>query len=136
MRISDWSSDLCSSDLQRKEGAERRSEEAGRVRFAVIEKRHAPAKQTWSRRRRRDHRPHHPQTRRGCPAMVPPLELGPSRRPAPASLRNAVHRNQYALPVGNRRGRGEIGRASGRERGCQDVEISVVASSLKKKKKQ
>src|SRR3546814_3388688 len=42
MRISDWSSDVCSSDLQRKEGAERRSEEAGRVRFAVIEKRHAP----------------------------------------------------------------------------------------------
>src|SRR3546814_18910814 len=30
---------------------------------------------------------------------------------------------------------GKIGRASGRERGCQDVEISVVAVSLKKKNK-
>src|SRR3546814_6067887 len=36
-----------SARRQRKEGAERRSEGAGRVRFAVIEKRHAPAKQTW-----------------------------------------------------------------------------------------
>src|SRR3546814_8954144 len=64
-----------SSDLKEKGMRTRWSEGAGRARFAVIEKRHAPAKQTWSRRRRRDHRPHHPQTRRGCPAMVPPLEL-------------------------------------------------------------
>src|SRR3546814_18901546 len=47
------------------------------------------------------------------------------------SFADSVHRPEGKLPP-----RQEIGRADCRERGCQYVEISVVAVSLKKKKQQ
>src|SRR3546814_17723576 len=95
MRISDWSSDVCSSDLGRTRPAAVRGW-AGAVAGAAV----------------RD-------------AVVP--HAGGIR----AALRHRARtrprsraRGRRGLP---RRGRREIGRASGRERVCQYVEISVVA---------
>src|SRR3546814_4560819 len=86
MRISDWSSDVCSSDL----GDERRQPRAGRA--LRVE--------------------HQPQFR----------GLAGDRRPHP--------------PDESRDGRGEIGRASCRERVCKYVSILGVGVSLKKKTKE
>src|SRR3546814_12270670 len=82
MRISDWSSDVCSSDLGQQQ---RRQQE-----------RNAPA---------------------------PVVELVAQQ---PLAAQDHEQRQEQAE---------EIGRASCRERVCQYVSISVVAVSLKKKKK-
>src|SRR3546814_21178882 len=96
MRISDWSSDVCSSDLLPT----------------------APAR--W-RAGRRSSRP---------PSRDHHIETGPD------------HRDRRTLMTGTNATRGgagasgvPIGRASCRERVCPYVEISVVAGSLKKKKR-
>src|SRR3546814_16401533 len=52
-------------------------------------------------------------------------------QPLLRELRAAVGLRDLSQAAGGRR---KIGRASGRERGCQSVKISVVAGSLKKKK--
>src|SRR3546814_18685901 len=83
MRISDWSSDVCSSDLM----------------FNVA---------IFLPRRRLDAALVEPDSIEGASIELKPLASGPAR---------------------------EIGRASCRERVCQYVLISVVAGSLKKKKK-
>src|SRR3546814_19950212 len=107
MRISDWSSDVCSSDLQI--GPSRCNERAGGPEMprrgkvaAVGVARHA---RKISRRQR----------------ILAAAESGEARHPV-------GHRRPFA-PVS-----GQIGRASGREGGCQTVWISGVAQSLKKKK--
>src|SRR3546814_18954556 len=89
MRISDWSSDVCSSDLVSSKLARRAS----------------PAFFRTSKRCR-----------------------------DAAHRRGKADRHQTSRHIDLRRQR-EIGRASCRERVCQYVEISVVAVSLKKKRK-
>src|SRR3546814_13444073 len=105
MRISDWSSDVCSSDLKT---ATRWSSSFGKT------------------------------THPGKPvAKGPPWRSGGHERLGPGHPL-PVDRNQRRCRVGSSRQSGrirEIGRASCRERVCQYVSISVVAVSLKKKKK-
>src|SRR3546814_16947305 len=107
MRISDWSSDVCSSDLL---PAGRRTAGGGRV------ARHRAAA-------RRD-------------VQGRPLAQG---NPGGVRFPPAVGDGQPAVALrgmgGARAAGDQIGRASGRESGCQYVELSVVAVSLKKKTK-
>src|SRR3546814_12003136 len=103
MRISDWSSDVCSSDLAM--GG------PGRTRKALGHRRHA-------RLERRRERLENTVVRRAAL-----LRLAGIARLQNACARPAIEVPQ--LPA-------QIGRASCRERGCQYVEISVVAVSLKK----
>src|SRR3546814_15357778 len=102
MRISDWSSDVCSSDLQAP-GAlrcERWRQPPGAVAEAV------------EPQRRGEH---------GAEREGEPLVAGVARGDATEQ--------HHGIDIAVR----EIGRASCRERVCQDVYISVVALSLKKK---
>src|SRR3546814_12396917 len=108
MRISDWSSDVCSSDLTGHE-AEPVSE----------------------------------RTRDRAGAGRRPDEGEPGEVEADRPRRRALAEDDVDLEVLHRgvedlladaREPVEIGRASCRERGCQDVYISVVAVSLKTKK--
>src|SRR3546814_17093252 len=112
MRISDWSSDVCSSDLRRAVRAGRRRAQplglgkstrarGARARAGAGQRRRAV------RRRRRRH--------------VPGATAGRGGAPATHNAAGSETR--------------EIGRAAGRERGWQSVENSVVGVSLKKKKK-
>src|SRR3546814_16300323 len=98
MRISDWSSDVCSSDLrqgpQGSEGPPRRGDRRLRGR---------------------------------ADADLPP----PAEARVHQHLPQAVRRAEPRPPAGG--GRGQIGRASCRERVWQYVSNSVVAVSLKKK---
>src|SRR3546814_13946429 len=105
MRISDWSSDVCSSDLDGKvnvaeyvqymsRGFERMDANGD----GVLETDELPG-------------------RRGEPIALPAFQ---------DNLRRQFHRL-------DRNHAGKIGRASGRERVCQYVLISVVAVSLKQK---
>src|SRR3546814_13406998 len=103
MRISDWSSDVCSSDLAR----------------ATL----SPAPQgTALPVHRRDREIHEPQGRQ---RRNPPADPGRPRQPA-----RDYPWPQGRADQGNRQ---QIGRASCRERVCKDVSISVVAVPLKKK---
>src|SRR3546814_17930819 len=90
MRISDWSSDVCSSDLRPPAREHRRRP---RLRQSVLRRGQGPRR--WPHRYR-----------------VPGPAVGAQSR----------------LP----HARGEIGRASCRERVCTYVSISVVADNLKK----
>src|SRR3546814_12947643 len=92
MRISDWSSDVCSSDLQE------------RPRIGVL--------------LRRD------RFERFVSAIVY----------IPREKFNTDIRRKFGEVLAEAHNGGQIGRASGRERVCQYVYISVVAVSLKKKK--
>src|SRR3546814_12693210 len=110
MRISDWSSDVCSSDLRTAGELRRRHSDRAH-------RRSSPARrETWSGIRR------------------------VSSLPVPLAD-EVVHAGQDRLAqdvdqlVDLRPGH-EIGRASGRDRVCQDVYISVVARALKKHKPQ
>src|SRR3546814_13707502 len=111
MRISDWSSDVCSSDL------------------------HSPALLLLA-----DPQAQHPS---GSPArcgdqrqpeVLPRHRLG---TPCPARQGKCLRlcRLLYGVRGARTLCRGEIGRASCRERGGPDVTITVVGVSLKKKKK-
>src|SRR3546814_15678492 len=101
MRISDWSSDVCSSDLRA-------------VQLQGLEQRHCARLrgQALELRGRQEVSGGIPDPRRAAGQLRQRLELPLE----PAALR-------------------QIGRASCRERVCQYVSISVVAVSLKKKKK-
>src|SRR3546814_15855942 len=114
MRISDWSSDVCSSDLR----AARRATRSG-----------------W---RRRDG-----NWRARCGGRWPRvrtdgLGAGRGRAASQEGLGQAVRpavldRRFRAADDGERGDAAEVGRASGRERGCQYVSNSGVAGTLKKK---
>src|SRR3546814_16972809 len=113
MRISDWSSDVCSSDLI---GARRllRWRELALIGFIGLDR----------------------QRRGGAPLPG----VGGQHRIIEMDARRAVHQRMMDLlegrdlPVGQPRYQRELGRASWRERVCQYVSISVVAVALKKKK--
>src|SRR3546814_19051195 len=109
MRISDWSSDVCSSDLLNQvfgSGGALRNGRGAADPFNI-----SPGLDS---------------------VRVRTLENGaPSSPPAPAAS------GSNAISLGNTENvfiSAELGRASWRERGCQYVEISVVAVSLKKTK--
>src|SRR3546814_11475779 len=110
MRISDWSSDVCSSDLGEGEDLAAEAElEAGEAALAL---------------------------------GVEAAEVEPLRAARLQDLDGAPEQQVVRLagaplvagPGGGVGGAGEIGRASGRDRGCQNGEVSVVAVSVKKKK--
>src|SRR3546814_16423790 len=112
MRISDWSSDVCSSDLRRLKGEER-------LRLHRLQRRDALEAGEEDRGNR--------------------LVAMDVHRPVDAAF---IHRIPHAQHLGAALRRRivpfaveEIGRASCRERVCQYVLISVVAVALKKKKK-
>src|SRR3546814_15004816 len=100
MRISDWSSDVCSSDL------------AARV-LAVGRDTTELAQE---------------------PAQRPPKQFRLAHELDAKTKAQLCRQPPHHIPGGGMR-RGEIGRASCRARVCQYVSISVVAVSLKKKKK-
>src|SRR3546814_13153410 len=130
MRISDWSSDVCSSDLGAAglgSGAGSGSGGGPGLRGAEEPRLGRRAYRQWAAPlgRKLALRPH------GEPA-----------RPSPRYSRHAVGgglqpRRRLALPGARLReppqSVTEIGRASCRERVCQYVSISVVAGSIKKK---
>src|SRR3546814_14501959 len=99
MRISDWSSDVCSSDLRRQKAA----------RVAV-----KPTKE-------------HPMASEHDDGFEPHHASSPTDHVL-TELQLYGFRPFQDEPD-------QIGRASCRERGCQYVSISVVAVTLKKKKK-
>src|SRR3546814_20828941 len=103
MRISDWSSDVCSSDLLETAALflQRALMVAGRVAGAVEQRAERTHQQDDEHQRQE------------------------ARHERPPPCRMFIHEK----PVRHR----QIGRASCRERVCQDVSISVVAVSLKKK---
>src|SRR3546814_18615765 len=114
MRISDWSSDVCSSDLLAQVAAGKAAvhlaDDVGRRDGGDARARAQPAA--------------------GGDRQLPQRFAAPGRpgrRPGPGRTRAAGR----AHPGRTR----PNGRASGRERVCQYVESSVVASSVKKKKK-
>src|SRR3546814_15081557 len=104
MRISDWSSDVCSSDLQAKGGGEDGAEHDGG---------HLYSNEPWGS---------------SGPGFFAAAGFGLSGAPAGCPAPPVA----VALPPANSSSR-EIGRASCRERVCKYVAISVVARSLKKK---
>src|SRR3546814_21194114 len=106
MRISDWSSDVCSSDL-------RHGETVYRCDVSLPVRLQARGRRWPEGRRQR----HGKITHRRKGSRLAPGERAADRRNA---LADTMH--------------GEIGRASCRERVCQYVEISVVDVQLKKKK--
>src|SRR3546814_18691991 len=112
MRISDWSSDVCSSDLSsaipmkllnwsRSYASHKRLEKSCNVQWAE------PIIITESA---------------GEPVVIGTPKLNPAMRQATSSARQSPPWVEH-------------GRASCRERVCKYVELSVVAVSLKKKKK-
>src|SRR3546814_16551609 len=116
MRISDWSSDVCSSDRLLLAGQQRALQQQGLLQHAGQRSlgREAPAQHVLVGfvTQGLDHAARDRQrAAAGC------VEIGQRRRPGA--------RQQFLQR--------QIGRASCRERVCQYVEISVVADSLKKK---
>src|SRR3546814_11486150 len=112
LRISDWSSDVCSSDLE--PVAQQRVRRVARQgdRIGALER---------ERRLRR---------RRQRLCAVAALEL----RQRTVFGQDHIGLG-HAQPLQRPAERVEIGRASCRERVCQNVSIRVVAGSLKKQKK-
>src|SRR3546814_16233043 len=109
MRISDWSSDVCSSDLER--GFAPYQKERGFAAIPMRRKRMAKAKEDPSAAF------YH--------AIVREFFAGAQRV---AILDIGIGNGEYGHAE-------EIGRAACRERVCPDVALSVAAGSLKKKKK-
>src|SRR3546814_17531312 len=109
MRISDWSSDVCSSDLlpERHLQARRGAESAAEV---------GPTRRSLRR---------HAEARAG--GAVDEL---PDRK----AERLVVAGGVGVAPLGVGPVRGAVGRAPRRERGCQYVSITVGTGILKKKK--
>src|SRR3546814_15981934 len=116
MRISDWSSDVCSSDLRRKPTSSSSARIPARrpARPRSWESGRSPKENGWRSSGE-------PDARRYCNAEgAMPMSLKPELQ--------AIHAE---LPDWRR---DQLGRASCRERGCQYDLIWVVAVSLKKKK--
>src|SRR3546814_14187021 len=120
MRISDWSSDVCSSDLDLE--AAQYAFEA--IQGHVLSDLHGnvaesyPIEQPGARHCPPRRIPRHPKENFQCPGFPSSIPARPPRSARQCSTRST-----------------EIGRASSRKRVCQYVSISVVAVSLKKKKK-
>src|SRR3546814_13916063 len=114
MRISDWSSDVCSSDLLSRDG----SGTHGATGIGSCDRRPAPPREPPFRRDLRSR-----ANRLSSPAMTNQIDY---------VLEDALPEPGTAGAVADG-GRWEIGRAAGRERGGQDVWISVVAVASKKK---
>src|SRR3546814_20753845 len=116
MRISDWSSDVCSSDLTRLAEALKAADtlEARGLSTSVIDLRFAkPLDEELIRRMLTGHE------------VCVTIEEG-----------SIGGLGAHVLTLASDEGlidAGQIGRASGRERVCQDGEYAVVAVSLKKK---
>src|SRR3546814_13403256 len=110
MRISDWSSDVCSSDLARLDDAR---DQPGRAEVAQCDTRHLELAVDTA-------------GTTGQLTAVPDADP----RTVPRHLRQGDGRQEPFFD----RNRLELGRASCRERVCQYVSISVVADQLKKKK--
>src|SRR3546814_13724409 len=108
MRISDWSSDVCASD---------------RAAVALIVRAHDDMAAILREAGARDET----QALRRIVAFLGYARLGARLEPGEVFLQDDVHDAGHGVGTKN-------GRASGRERGCQYVSISVVAVSLKKKK--
>src|SRR3546814_15246868 len=106
MRISDWSSDVCSSDLARLDGCHAH---AGAV----------PVRPPAQRELAGD---------RLGPAIDVAARIGIGRRDRTQVYDRPLALDQAGQPL-------EYGRASCRERECQSVSIAVVASSFKNKHK-
>src|SRR3546814_12129742 len=106
MRISDWSSDVCSSDLARRE-------------WRALRARHCP----WLRRQRYDNPLTHSSVQNSIETLV---------RLSSGTGRSACGRTAHPPLACPRRycGEREIGRASCRKRVCLYVYILVVAVSL------
>src|SRR3546814_17713466 len=121
MRISDWSSDVCSSDLMGVGGPDLRAVED------II-----PAIAVGAKLERGEIRPR----ARFRKALAPIILARQDARQIMRALfrRPVMHddRRDHFQPHWG--AGGELGRASCRERVCQNVEISVVAVSVKKKK--
>src|SRR3546814_10986594 len=113
MRISDWSSDVCSSDLPRAQAEE------GRLLVGLAHRQRGVAAGFGE----------------GVAAGVDMREPdeGRDRRVAGGDVIADLAENLHRVGVALRRQR-QIGSASGRERVCPYVWISGVAVSLKKKK--
>src|SRR3546814_14570984 len=115
MRISDWSSDVCSSDLRRCTRATGRPSPTSST--AGWPRARQPADSAFAAPDAGSGRYSQPVQWGAIP--VPRQLIGQAQ----LFVREAAARNRQE----------EIGRASCRERVCQYVEISVVAVSLKKK---
>src|SRR3546814_12329421 len=127
MRISDWSSDVCSSDLVQNE-----------VAFGIVEGFHivtGKVKQDASVAppdRLCDDLPNECRlTRAGCPGEHDMALLEPIRERERRDL--IWHYDPRCFAISERKCFDQIGRASVRERVCQYVSISWVAGTLKKK---
>src|SRR3546814_11932043 len=103
MRISDWSSDVCSSDLGGFEGCRQ-----------MADGEHLPEVRLRIGQLLRDRRPG--RVSRADPRVVPGLR---------SASENLVHQSAQFAKMGERNS--QIGRASCRERVCHYVSISVVA---------
>src|SRR3546814_20741594 len=118
MRISDWSSDVCSSDLEAQRGQLRSALMAS---FQAMRGQGDGAVVSDDQRRRRM-------------AEAIATALRPLRAQLSSEQQQMLDA-ELTLQANARRVT-EIGRAPCRERECQYVEIPVVAVSLKKKKTQ
>src|SRR3546814_18590239 len=107
MRISDWSSDVCSSDLRRCSRTTRAPTGSASVHSHSVRASRWKPLAWW------------------C-GMPPPRSI-------PGLTGSRRSHSDESARARRRADRAEIGRASCRERVCQYVEISVVAVSLKKK---
>src|SRR3546814_11261741 len=123
MRISDWSSDVCSSDLQRFGEAAHGDGNLG------VDRPESPAT-------RGDHLAIQPLCRLELAQVIEQhRQVVPARRHVGVVVAQLRAARGDGLPVPRLAFLQQIGRASVRERECQYVEISVGAGSLKKKKK-
>src|SRR3546814_19454605 len=111
MRISDWSSDVCSSDLLGVGTGEGQQHLAALALFL--------------------HRRGQPGVERDQVARTQLL-----RRPGEGPPAGHPFRPPARLPVRRDLTAGQLGSAPGRERGWQNVEISVVAATIKKNTKE
>src|SRR3546814_14515117 len=133
MRISDWSSDVCSSDLDRLQRIARR-----RAAIAIVDREHrtalpreAKGAVLHDRRRYRrglDDRAFGLVAQRSGHGVIGRNVARGRRQPAVDTLDH-----KFAPAAGRADILVEIGRASGRERVCQYVWIAGGAVSLKKK---
>src|SRR3546814_14245895 len=122
MRISDWSSDVCSSDLRRRIGAgDRRWAFRGVSRGADAD---GGRLARTHRLRRAVAQPPHRRLYRGHDGPLRDRPVSRGRQPDRFARRVLIAAFRGA----------EIGRAACKGSVCHDVEISVVAVSLKKKK--
>src|SRR3546814_11284133 len=137
MRISDWSSDVCSSDLQRELGGRRRFEPAFAEKLPQRGK-EGSEENDIDGVDRLEHRCRHAADIDiaigvEVKAAARLLEQAPEQRIEPDQEQDRVNPVAGMMLDTELLDR-EIGRAAGRERGCQYVKISVVAATLKKKK--